>query len=287
MFPFVLSVLLMGMLPVAGSSTAPVRSLSVAAPAVLSVRSETEARLDALLSASGFLVSDLDSGQELYGRDIDAHRAIASLTKLMTAIVIVERHSLDEVVEIPGDVAMVEGQVARLRAGDHYTVGDLLSAMLVFSANDAAMTLATYDAGSVDAFVKQMNDRAITLGLRNTAFANPIGLDDPRQYSTPQDLKWLATYALRYPAIVERMGTPLVTVRSREGDAITLHHTHALLGSTSSVIAGKTGTTDEAKQTLVSVVRVAGRKYLVILLGSSERYRDMRIVLNTLAKLAV
>ncbi len=287
MFPFVLSVLLMGMVPVAGSSTAPVRSLPVSAPAVLSVRSETEERLDTLLSASGFLISDLDSGQELYGRDIDAHRAIASLTKLMTAIVIVEGHALDEVVEVPGDIAMVEGQVAHLRPGDHYTVGDLLSAMLVFSANDAAVTLARYHAGSIDAFVRQMNERAGTLGLRNTSFANPVGLDDPLQYSTPQDLKWLATYALRYPAIAKRMGTTSVTVHSREGDAITLHHTHALLGSTSSVIAGKTGTTDEAKQTLVSVVRVAGRTYLVILLGSSERYRDMRIVLSTLAKLAV
>ncbi len=290
MVHFVLSVLLMGMLPVADSSDmqlATLRSLPIAAPSLVMESSGLERSLDANLSASGVLISDLDSGQEIYGRNVSTERAIASLAKLMTASIIVPNHSLDEVVEVPQDIGMVEGQVAHLKPGEHYTVGTLLSAMLVYSANDAAVTLAMYHSGTVGAFVAAMNARAKELGLHDTSFANPIGLDDPAEYSTPQDLKWLATFALRLQPIADRMAMPTVTIRSLEGNTETLRHTHEMLHQPSSIIMGKTGTTDEAEECLFSVVSLAGRKYMVVLLGSSERYRDMRIVLRALTKLTV
>lgn len=283
----VLSVLLLGMLPPSAADTT--LSLSVLPPAVAApsvIVSNPSDWIDPV-SASGVLVSDLDSGQDVVGRATDARRSIASLTKLMTAIVIVEGHAMDEVVTVPAAVKGTEGQTIDLLPGERYTVGDLLTATLVHSANDAAITLAVYHSGSVPAFVRQMNLRAGMLGLTGTAFTNPVGLDEAGHYSTLRDLKWMAVAALRHPQIAERMSEPVATIHSRGPNprTIVLHHTHALLGHDDAIVLGKTGTTPEAGQCLVSLVRGGQHRYVVILLGSRDRYADMRWVLREIAKL--
>lgn len=235
------------------------------------------------LSASGVSIIDLQTGQELFGRLSGQRRPVGSLTKVMTALLIAESHAMDEVVVVPRNIRSVGGSTADLPPGAHFTVGDLLSATLIASANDAAEALAQYDSGSSGAFVERMNERARSLGLRNTSFANPAGLDDDQQWSTPRDIAWLTAFALQHPEIRKRMSLPTAAIRSREGETLHLQNTHALLRHHSSVIAGKTGTTNAARQCLISVVQENGREYIVVLLGSRERYLDMRAVLRVLS----
>lgn len=234
------------------------------------------------LSASGVVIFDAQSGQRLYGLDARTQRPMASLTKLMTAVLIVEHHELDELVTIPQSVTDVSGNKAYLPPGAHFTVGDLLSALLINSANDAAVTLATFHSGSVAAFVDEMNRRALQIGLTGTSFRNPVGLDHPAHWSTPQDIAWLTMFAMRYPDITERLGKSGTRIVSREGDALQLYHTHALLHEASPVFAGKTGTTNDAGQCLMSVVHGEQRDYIVVLLGSNQRYKDMKMILSAL-----
>lgn len=290
-----LSVFLMGLLPVWGlqsGAEAALPSVSVAPPAARTLDRAQSTALRRSLSASGIVVTDLASGQTIFEVDADEPRPMASLTKLMTALLIVERHSLDEVVTVPQDINDVQGNIANLPPGDRFTVGDLLSALLIMSANDAAVTLARFHSGSQSAFVQEMNARALALGLRRTVFGNPTGLDAGDQKSSPRDLAWLTIYALRRTPIADRMGMRGAQIKSREGNVLYLTHTHALLHADSSVRtgqpglpvvrAGKTGTTDAAGQCLLSIVEADGRRYVVVLLRSLDRYGDMRLVLDTL-----
>ena len=289
MIPSVLSVLLMGMLPVLGLSMPDLptlSSLSIAAPSPLLARSVGGAiSIPKRFSASGIIVTDFDSGQVLFERASTEKRPLASLTKLMTAVLIVENHTdLTEWVTVPPSVETMNGNTVSLEPGQQFTVGDLLSALLISSANDAAETLAVHHSGSAKEFTVAMNERAQELGLKNTSFANPVGLDDADQWSTPKDVSWLARYAFRFPVIADRLGTSSKIIRSRAGEAIPLFHTHALLHVDERVVAGKTGTTDEAGQCLMSVVHEGDRTYLVVLLGSLQRYKDLNSILNALSE---
>lgn len=285
MYGPILSVLLMGMVPVWGGQgdlTALSSDITVAPPA--STQTFALDMLDDRLTASGAIIVDLDSGQTVYERSTGVSRPMASLTKLMTALIIVESHDLDEVVTVPREAAEVIGTRARLPAGEQFTVGDLLSALLIMSANDAAVTLADYHSGSVEAFVEEMNVRARELGLKNTVYENPVGLDAPSQKSTPRDLAWLAMFVMRFPEIAERMGTPTMQISTVTGKTLTLTHTHQLLRAEDqeTILAGKTGTTDAAGQCLLSIVEADGRRYIAVLLHSRDRYADMRQVLGML-----
>lgn len=289
MFPAILSVLLFGMLPGGGAASSVgdhvgvLRRLSIAPPAIVTRgRGELVPLLN--VTASGVIVVDLQSGQTVYARDAELQRPMASLTKLMTALLIAERHDLRAWVAVPPDVTR-EGHVVRLPPGEHFTVGDLLTSLLVDSANDAADVLARFHSGSAAAFADEMNARARELGLARTSFRNPAGFDDPQQLSSARDVAWLATHVLRRSELRRRLSMRAGTIVSREGTAVALLQTHELLQQITPVIAGKTGTTDDAGQCLMSVVRSGGRDYLVVLLGSRERYADMRIVLEVLASL--
>jgi D-alanyl-D-alanine carboxypeptidase (penicillin-binding protein 5/6) len=207
---------------------------------------------------------------------------MASLTKLMTALLIVENHALDEWVRVPGDLGELNGNIAHLPTGHEFTVGDLLSALLTASANDAAETLARFHSGSVEAFVAEMNARAEVLGLKRTHYANVAGFDDPDQWSSPRDVAWLALFAFRHPPIAQRLSQRGAQIRSRQGVMLSLTHTHAFLHASTPVVAGKTGTTNGAGQCLLSFVEAGGRQYLVVLLNSQARYVDLRVVLDAL-----
>ncbi len=286
MYGPLLSVLLMGTIPVWGIEI-PTQSLqsqiTVAAPTLLAQVPDGSGAISDALSASGAVVMDLDSGQIIFERRSAESRPMASLTKLMTALIIVEHHSLSEVVTIPQNIADISfGETEHLPAGERFTVGDLLSAMLISSSNDAAVTLARYHSGTVSAFAVEMNSRAKSLGLKNTSYANPVGLDAPQQDSTPLDLAWLAVYVMRNKEISERMAISDMQIRSLSGKTVALSHTHALLHEDSFVIAGKTGTTDAAGQCLLSIISENGRRYVVVLLHSRDRYSDMRRMLKFL-----
>lgn len=286
MYGPLLSVLLMGMIPVWGleADVRPLtRELTVSRPAVgVEAKATLRVTLDPV-TASGIIITDLESGQSIFERNADVSRPMASLTKLMTALIIVENHKLDAPVTVPMDILKTIGNDDdHLPPGDVFAVGDLLSAMLISSSNDAAVALARFHSGTVAEFAKVMNARAKALGLRQTSYDNPIGLDAPLQDSTPRDLAWLATYVLRYQDIRTRMGIPEMRIKSANDFSMLLSHTHQLLHEDSFVIAGKTGTTDAAGQCLLSIVEVHGRRYVIVLLHSEDRYRDMRAIQTAL-----
>ena len=283
----VLSVLLMGMLPVlGGSSFGPIgiHDLAIAPPSPLVFRGvDTPFHLAGRFSASGVLIADFDSGQILYEIAGEEKRPMASTAKIMTALVIAENYpDLNEWVTVPDSVDRINGNSVSLTPGQRFTVGDLLSALLIMSLNDAAEALAVHHSGSSEAFAVEMNKRAEALGLKNTRFANPVGLDDDDQESTPRDMAWLTRFALRSPVIALRMGQRSLTVRSSNNEPLYLMHTHAMLQLDRSIVAGKTGTTNGANQCLISVVNENGHTYLVVLLNSLQRYKDMSLILEAL-----
>lgn len=242
-------------------------------------------------SAAGVTVIDNVTGQEIIGKNSAVKMPMASITKLMTALIIEENHKLDEVVMVPQIATQIPGQKAYLKAYDQFTVGDLLSATLINSANDAAVTLAIYHSGSVEDFVTAMNARALTLGLNSTSYANPTGLDHPLQFSSPKDIAALHRYVEQHTNLKERMSTRGDTIVSLRGNSINLYHTHSLMHRNGGHVAnftvesGKTGTTLNAQQCLVSTVSGANGRYTIVLLQSGQRYKDLETILQSLTAL--
>ncbi|MFH1443764.1 MAG: serine hydrolase [Candidatus Peregrinibacteria bacterium] len=278
----VLSALLLGLFPVTADIPPP--SPPLASLVGVSIAPPAERILiGRRLSASGVIVVDLASGQTVYGSQADIERPMASLTKLMTALLIVENHDLQEWVTIPKDIVDTPGSVAYLSTGEQFTVGDLLSALLIASANDAAVTLARFHSGSTEMFAKEMNARATSLGLTGTQYANASGMDDPRQWSTPRDIARLTMFIQKEAEIRKRLALKGTVIRSKSGKEIPLTHTHALLRARNPLVEeGKTGTTNAAGQCLVSVVGKNGHEYVVVLLRSQKRYDDMQAILLSL-----
>ncbi|HEY7453327.1 MAG TPA: serine hydrolase, partial [Thermoleophilaceae bacterium] len=147
--------------------------------------------------AAAAIVVDAVDGTVLFAKRPDERRSIASTTKLMTALLALEQAAPDQVFTAPRYDAMPAESRINLREGERMTVEDLLEALLLESANDAAVALAENISGSREAFVEEMNERAAELGLDDTSYANPIGLDEAGNYSTARDLATLATRLLR------------------------------------------------------------------------------------------
>jgi len=243
-------------------------------------------RVGSDFSASGAIVLDLLSGKELYARAPDEPRSIASLAKIMTAIVIVERHKLDEVVTVPADIGVISGSSAGLQGGEKYSVKDLLGALLVGSANDAAYTLALFHSGTMERFAQEMNARAEALGLERTHFENPMGFDSAGQESTPRDLAWLTMFAWKNETL-RSYASRREYVLSERGNArtITLGNTNQLLFSHPGNFFGlKTGTTELAGECLISLAYSGGRPYIFVILKSSNRYDDTLHLLRSLSR---
>ncbi len=226
------------------------------------------------LSAQAALLGDSDTNQVLATANDRQSRPMASTTKIMTALLVLERANLaDPVVVSPA--ALVGGSTMGLAAGEVVTVEDLLWGLLLNSGNDAAMALAEHVAGSADAFVALMNQRAAELGMRNTRFANPHGLDEADHYSSAYDL-WLVTQeALKYPLFSEMVAAPAHTAAGRQ-----LFNQNELLGSYPGADGVKTGTTLAAGQNLVGSVTADGHREIAVVLGSQDRYSDAAAVFD-------
>ncbi len=250
--------------------------LQISAPTLLTKKLS----LPLAVSASGVLVLDLENGQELLSRRPDQRRPMASLTKIMTALLILERHDLQEVVLVPTVADQIRGSAIGVRPGERFMVGALLKALLIPSANDIAYTLAISDSHSAAAFVLQMNARAQALGLKNTHFANPAGFDNPEQYSSPRDLGWLTMAALRNPEFSRIVGMRTVRITDNEGREFDLRNTNDLLQENEHVSGVKTGTTEAAGECLIVRFEEQGHPYLLILLGSRDRYTDSLYILQ-------
>ena len=167
-------------------------------------------------NASSAILMDAESGRVLYEQNSRQPRLIASITKLMTALVAVERaEDLDEVVSIKGEWLGSEGSSIYLKAGEEITLRGLLYGLLLQSGNDAAMAIACHTAGSEAEFVALMNQRALELGMKDSSFANPSGLNNEKHYSSAYDMALAAQACLENETVAEICATRSITIGTR------------------------------------------------------------------------
>ena len=226
--------------------------------------------------AAGAVLMDAESGRGLYGHDAHKPRLIASTTKLMTALVAVERAvDLDETVTVKGEWLGSEGSSIYLRAGEEITLRGLLYGLLLQSGNDAAMVIACHTAGSVEEFVELMNRRAAELGMKDSSFANPSGLDHENHYSTPYDMALLARACLDNSTVAELCATKSITVGTR-----TFVNHNKLLWRCEGCVGMKTGFTEKAGRTLVSAAVRDGQTLICVTLNDGDDWNDHRKLLD-------
>ena len=227
------------------------------------------------VTAAAALVVDLDANQILYALNPNEPRPPASTAKIMTALVVLQKVSIDDTVTVSYNAAATQGSRVGLVALEQVSVRDLLYGLLLPSGNDAAVALAEHVAGTEDAFVALMNQTAAALGLSATSFANAHGLDAPGMTTSAADLVTLTRAALAYPLFAEIVATRSATVGSH---AVT--NTNELLNGYPGADGVKTGTTDAGGECLVASVTRGGHRVVAVVLGSADRYGDVRALLD-------
>jgi D-alanyl-D-alanine carboxypeptidase (penicillin-binding protein 5/6) len=243
-------------------------------------RAISTAVLPSVTMKSG-LLADSD-GRVIWARDPDARRAMASITKIMTAVIALEHSTATETVVIPREAAAVGQSTAYLVPGERLSMRDLLAAMLVKSGNDAAVAVAVHVGTTQAQFVDMMNAKARELGLTNTHFQNPHGLDARGHYSTADDLSTLARYAMANPQFRRIVGLKKVRIGAK-GQRHLLESTDLLLGNYQGAIGVKTGNTDSAGYSVVSAAQRNGITLYAVVLGTpsdARRFRDAKELLN-------
>ncbi len=226
------------------------------------------------VSAHSAIVMHSD-GQVVFEKNADDRMRIASTTKIMTALVVLENCALDEVVEILPEYCGAEGSSMYLKPGDSYTVRELLMGLLLVSGNDAAVALACHTAGDIDSFAAMMNAKAFTLGMESSSFANPHGLDTEGHYSTARDMAKLMCYCMENEDFAQITAMKSCTV----GDQ-TLYNHNKLLSCCSGCIGGKTGYTESAGRCLVSCTEREGTRYVCVTLSAPDDWNDHRKLYN-------
>jgi D-alanyl-D-alanine carboxypeptidase (penicillin-binding protein 5/6) len=214
---------------------------------------------------------EASTGRILYGKNPNLRLPPASTTKLMTAMVVLDRVTLSDTLVISERAATVSPVKAHFRAGEKVTVETLLSAALIKSANDAAYALAEGVGGSEERFVDLMNQKVIALGLSDTKFINATGLPGHGQYTTGYDLARMLRYALRYPLIKEIINTKASRISTEDGRAIFIKNSNRLLWADESMLGGKTGYTREAKHCFVCASEHANETVITALMGAPSR----------------
>jgi len=219
------------------------------------------------LSATAAILLDAGTGEVLYEKNADRQMLIASTTKIMTALVVLESACLCDTVEITS-AHMTEGSSMYLRPGETVCVEELLYGLLLCSGNDAAQALADH-CGGTERFVERMNAKAASLGMADTSFENPSGLDGERHYSTARDMARLATAAVKNPTFVRICSTVSVQIGER-----TMRNHNRLLNDIDGCIGLKTGYTRAAGRTLVSCVHRGGRCLVAVTLQDGNDWLD-------------
>jgi D-alanyl-D-alanine carboxypeptidase len=242
---------------------------------VASVRSATPPEV----AASSYVIVDGRTATMVHGKQERQRRAPASSVKLMTALVARELLPPTRLVPITFDArTLIGSSVMGLRSGDELTVEDLLYGLMLPSGNDAALQLALTAATDVDTFVQRMNARAADLGLRDTRFRNPHGLDDPDQYTSAADLAILAREVLKDDLLARIVRTRTHVVQGRF--VYSLANTNLLLGQRVDADGVKTGTTEQAGRVLVGSASQDGRRGIVVVLQAEDRFSEASILLD-------
>lgn len=224
------------------------------------------------LSAPSAILADLDTGQVLFAKDADHQRSIASLTKIMTGLLVLEQSDPADIVTVASDAVIPEDDrpgisALGLEVGEQVGVEDLLFALLLQSANDAAVALADHVSGSESRFVRDMNARAAALGMRRTRFRSPNGLDD-RGYSTARDLMTLTRAAMAIPRFADVVSTRFHTIPSPDGGTRDIQNRDALLWLYAGATGVKTGYTSRSGYCVVATAERDGRRLIAVVLGA-------------------
>lgn len=222
------------------------------------------------LNSRSCVVIDRLSKNILYGKNEKNQVKMASTTKIMTAIVVLENCSLDKTVEVSKKAAGTGGSRLGLKTGDKITIHDLLYGLMLRSGNDAAVCLAESVAGSVTDFANLMNAKAQELGLTNTHLESPHGLDSDEHYTTAYELALLSDYALKNPTFLNIVGTKNYTV-SINGYPKALSNTNELLGNLNGVYGIKTGFTNGANRCLVTACKRGNMDIICVVLGADTK----------------
>ena len=221
------------------------------------------------VSAKSAILLDAQTGRVLYERNADQQSLIASTTKIMTALLVCEQTNVLDRVRIPKEAVGIEGSSMYLKEGEVLTVQELLYGLMLHSGNDAAVALAIYCGGTVEGFAELMNDKAHRLGMKNTHFANPNGLDAPHHYSTARDMAVLAAYAMENPIFAKTVSTKTVNVTGRS-----LRNHNKLLWLLEGADGVKTGFTKAAGRILVSSCLRQGRRLIAVTINDGNDWQD-------------
>lgn len=222
------------------------------------------------VSAKSAVLMCADNGEVLYERNADEKMNIASITKIMTAILVIENcDNLNTTVTIKSEYCNLEGSSMYLEAGKKYTLKELLLGMMLASGNDAATALACYISGDIDSFAELMNAKAKELGMANSSFKNPHGLDEEGHYSTAHDMAVLMSYCMTNPDFCD-----ISSCKSRDIGKLTFVNHNKLLWNYDGCIGGKTGFTESAGRTLVSCAKRDRMKLVCVTLGAPDDWND-------------
>ena len=206
---------------------------------------------------------------------------MASTTKIITALVVLENCNLSDSVKISSQAAGIEGSSAYLKADSVFTVESLLYALLLASANDAAAALAIHTAGSIENFADLMNDCVISLGATNTHLTNPHGLADPQHYTTASDLALITAAALKNETFAKIVSTKSKVITSADGECVrTLSNHNRLLRNYKDCIGVKTGFTKDSGRCLVSAAERDGMLLIAVTLDAPNDWRDHTVMLD-------
>ena len=237
------------------------------------------------LEAQAAVLVDVDRREVLYVKNHHTPRPMASTVKIVTAIVALEHAPLSTIIEVDATTAAMEPNVMGLKAGERLTLEELLYGLMLDSGNDAAEAIARGVFGDRARFIRLMNDLVTKLGLQNTHFANPSGLDDAAQHSSAYDLAVLTTYALQNPTFRGIVGTrrkviPASREPGREHGWFGPTNLNRLLSTYPGAFGVKPGWTGEAGYTLVAAAERGGRSLLAVVLGSRNHFTDAERLLN-------
>lgn len=217
---------------------------------------------------------EVNSGRILYSRDADSKRLIASITKIMTCIVTLENSSLEKVVTVGDEVLEMYGTNIYIEVSEKISIKDLLYGLMLRSGNDAAVVLAKNVFGSEEKFVMEMNKKAKELGMKNTKFSNPHGLDeDTKNYSTARDMAILSKYAYQNKIYREIVGTKKYSCKTNFKSYL-WYNRMSLINNYKSCIGGKNGYTPSAGKTLVSLASEDDMVLSIVTLKDADLYNN-------------
>lgn len=222
------------------------------------------------INSRACVVIDRNTNTILYGKNENTKRKMASTTKILTATIIIENCNLNETIEISKKAASTGGSRLGLKSGDKITINDLLYGLMLRSGNDAAVALAEYAGGNVENFAGLMNNKASELGLKNSHFETPHGLDSEQHYTTAYELALLSNYALKNKTFSQIVGTKTYTI-SINGFSKTISNTNELLGNLNGVYGVKTGFTNGANRCLVTACRRENIDIICVVLGADTK----------------